>query len=105
MFSGPFTALPTSRTLIGAPLRYATMTSFQAPVENIWSLLYTVTLCAAPSNEPFGALTVAVASCARTSSSARPKAAIFGGSICTRIAGFCAPERLTCPTPDSCEIC
>ena len=104
-FSGPSTAEPISFTRIGAPFRYATMTSFHAIGEKIWSLTYTATFCFLPSNDPFGALTVELISNGRTSSIANPARAIFAGSSCIRRAGFCWPYTPTWPTPEIWEIC
>ncbi len=39
VFSGPATAVPTSRTRIGAPLRHASTTSFHGAAFRIWSLV------------------------------------------------------------------
>jgi hypothetical protein len=54
---------------------------------------------------PFGLSTVVIAIWLRTSSSDKPLATSFPGSIWMRIAGFCCPPMMTWATPEIWLIC
>ena len=58
-----------------------------------------------PSMLPLALLTVVTEMALRTSSSERPLATSFAGSICTRIDGFCSPPMMTWDTPAIWLIC
>ena len=94
----------TSSSRIGEPFLYATIRLLYSSAERNWSLASMVDARVGPSKLPFAWLVLAFAIAVRMSSSARPSAAIAFGFTWMRTAGRWPPDRLTRPTPGSCEI-
>ena len=68
-----------------------------------WSLASMLNDCWLPLMLPFGLLTLAPAMAVRMLSMLSPSAASAGPFTVTRMAGLWPPDRLTRPTPDTCE--